>query len=137
MRLRQISFLVFLAAATPLAAQSTNATAPSLPPSTVRHLDALGKDLETLADAHARYEQAAEQITGQRDRLGKMVAALATSERGRDKEIDAIVTELAKMNQQFAELQKTTQQESRRFQTLSNASKARHDVAMNAIRNMK
>jgi len=27
--------------------------------------------------------------------------------------------------------------ESRKFQTLSNASSARHDVAMNAIRNMK
>jgi len=29
------------------------------------------------------------------------------------------------------------QKESRRFQTLSNASKARHDIALNAIRNMK
>ena len=30
-----------------------------------------------------------------------------------------------------------TQMESRKFTTLSNASKARHDIALNAIRNMK
>jgi hypothetical protein len=34
-------------------------------------------------------------------------------------------------------LQSTFETESRKFQTLSNASKARHDIAMNAIRNMK
>ena len=34
-------------------------------------------------------------------------------------------------------LRGTFETESRRFQTLSNASKARHDIAMNAIRNMK
>lgn len=34
-------------------------------------------------------------------------------------------------------LQSTIEQESRRFNTLSNASKARHDIAMNAIRNLK
>lgn len=35
------------------------------------------------------------------------------------------------------ELKGAIEQEARRFQTLSNASKARHDIAMNAIRNMK
>jgi hypothetical protein len=34
-------------------------------------------------------------------------------------------------------LQTTIQQESRKFQTLSNAQKARHDMAMNAVRNLK
>ena len=34
-------------------------------------------------------------------------------------------------------LKATLEQESRQFNTLSNASKARHDIAMNAIRNMK
>ena len=135
MRLRFLPVLWVLVAA-PLAAQTPTATT-RLPQNTVRQLEGIGKDLESLTDAHVRYERAADQITGQRDRLGKLVAALAASERGRDKEIDAIVTELAKMNQQFGELQKTTQQESRRFQTLSNASKARHETAMNAVRNMK
>jgi len=44
---------------------------------------------------------------------------------------------MAEMNSQFLALQEATQKESRRFQTLSNASKARHDIAMNAIRNIK
>lgn len=34
-------------------------------------------------------------------------------------------------------LKQTLETESRQFNTLSNASKARHDIAMNAIRNMK
>ncbi len=45
--------------------------------------------------------------------------------------------QMAQMNTQFLALQEATQTESRRFQTLSNASKARHDIALNAIRNMK
>jgi hypothetical protein len=44
---------------------------------------------------------------------------------------------MEQMNAQLAALRKAVQTESRRFQTLSNASKARHDAAMNAIRNMK
>ena len=48
-----------------------------------------------------------------------------------------MMQKMAQMNLQFMELQETTQTESRRFQTLSNASKARHDIALNAIRNMK
>jgi hypothetical protein len=48
-----------------------------------------------------------------------------------------MVSKMAAMNTQFLALQEATQMESRRFQTLSNASKARHDIAMNAIRNMK
>ena len=136
MRLRLLPLLALILLSSPLAAQQPSAAA-RLPQNSIRQLEAVGKDLQSLADAHGRYERAAEEISGQRDRLGKLVAALATSERGRDKEIDAIVTELAKMNQQFAALQKTTQQESRRFQTLSNASKARHEAAMGAIRNMK
>jgi hypothetical protein len=41
------------------------------------------------------------------------------------------------MNAQFLALQESVQMESRKFSTLSNASKARHEIAMNAIRNMK
>jgi hypothetical protein len=48
-----------------------------------------------------------------------------------------MVAEMTRMNQEFLELQQAVQSESRKYQTLSNASKARHDVAMNAIRNMK
>lgn len=45
--------------------------------------------------------------------------------------------DMEKLNKEFLALQNAIQQESRKFQTLSNASKARHDIAMNAIRNMK
>ena len=48
-----------------------------------------------------------------------------------------LTKQMAAMNMQFLKLQDATQMESRRFQTLSNASKARHEIAMNAIRNMK
>jgi hypothetical protein len=44
---------------------------------------------------------------------------------------------VAELDLQFLTLQQAVQSESRKFQTLSNASKARHDVAMNAIRNLK
>ncbi len=37
----------------------------------------------------------------------------------------------------FDAMRKTFEAEGKRFNTLSNASKARHDMAMNAIRNMK
>lgn len=39
--------------------------------------------------------------------------------------------------QRVEEFRKAIETEGRRFNTLSNASKARHDIAMNAIRNMK
>lgn len=48
-----------------------------------------------------------------------------------------LTKKMAQMNMQFLALQEATQTESRKFQTLSNASKARHDIAMNAIRNIK
>jgi hypothetical protein len=48
-----------------------------------------------------------------------------------------LTKQMAAMNIQFDRLQETTQTEARRYQTLSNASKARHEVAMNAIRNLK
>jgi hypothetical protein len=43
----------------------------------------------------------------------------------------------AEVQQEIEALTKAIETESRRFTTLSNVMKARHDVAMNAIRNMK
>jgi flagellar biosynthesis chaperone FliJ len=48
-----------------------------------------------------------------------------------------MMQKMAAMNMQFLALQEATQKNLRKFQTLSNASKARHDIALNAIRNMK
>jgi hypothetical protein len=50
---------------------------------------------------------------------------------------NATVAQMAAMNMQFLALQNAVQNESRKFQTISNASRARHDIAMNAIRNLK
>jgi len=44
---------------------------------------------------------------------------------------------MVQKNMQFLALQETIQKDSRKFQTLSNASKSRHDIALNSIRNMK
>ena len=49
----------------------------------------------------------------------------------------ARAAEMAAMNLQFQGLQTALQMESRRFATLSQASKSRHDIAMNSIRNIK
>jgi hypothetical protein len=48
-----------------------------------------------------------------------------------------LTKKMAQMNMQFLALQEATQTESRKFQALSNASKARHEAAMSAIRNIK
>lgn len=48
-----------------------------------------------------------------------------------------LIEQIEERSEQFAALRKSVQMESRKFQTLSNASKARHEAAMNAIRNMK
>lgn len=50
---------------------------------------------------------------------------------------ESMANRMAQMNMQLVALQNAIQMESRKFQTLSNASKARHDTAMNSIRNMK
>lgn len=50
---------------------------------------------------------------------------------------DSAITQMAQMNLQFLALQNAVQMESRKFQTLSNAAKARHDVAMASIRNTR
>jgi hypothetical protein len=50
---------------------------------------------------------------------------------------NAAGSQMAAMNMQFLALQNAAQKESRKFQTLSNASRARHDTAKNAIQNMK
>jgi hypothetical protein len=48
-----------------------------------------------------------------------------------------MVQQMAQMNMQFLALQEATQMETRKFNTISNASKARHEAAMASIRNIK
>jgi hypothetical protein len=49
----------------------------------------------------------------------------------------SMLSAMEEMNTQFHELQKAVQTESSRYQTLSNAGRARHDAAMNTMRNLK
>jgi hypothetical protein len=48
-----------------------------------------------------------------------------------------IMAEMKQMNMQFLNLQQVLQNQSRQYQTLSNAIKASHQAASNSIRNMK
>jgi hypothetical protein len=48
-----------------------------------------------------------------------------------------MMQDMMAMNMQFMALQQRVQQESQRFQTLSNVLRSKHDVAMNSIRNAK
>jgi hypothetical protein len=86
--------------------------------------------------AAQEYQQHSEWLMSVRDRLRAHLAdrdaAMSTMT-----EIPDAVQRMAAMNMQFLALQEAVQMESRKFQTLSNASKARHDIAMNAIRNLR
>lgn len=53
------------------------------------------------------------------------------------KQGESLEAHMAQMNTQFHILQEATQMESRKFTNVSVASKTRHDIALNAIRNMK
>ena len=87
-------------------------------------------------DVAREYQLHAEWLASVRERLRAHLAdrdaALSTPTAPSD-----APRRMTAMNMQFLSLQDAVLSESRRFQTLSNASKARHDVAMNAIRNMK
>jgi hypothetical protein len=50
---------------------------------------------------------------------------------------DDMVTKMTAMNMQFLKLQEAVQMESRRFHTLTTASNARHEIALNAIKNFR
>ena len=51
--------------------------------------------------------------------------------------VDSMEKLQAELQVQFLALQNQMQQQSRQYQTISNALRARHDTAMNSIRNMK
>ncbi|MBC8145664.1 MAG: hypothetical protein H7X80_08755 [bacterium] len=84
-----------------------------------------------LIDLRERYVRHATELRASLTNAG--TSGFGTSLEGSSELVDA----MAQMNMQFLALQEATQMESRRFQTLSNASKARHDIALNAIRNVK
>lgn len=109
-------------------------------PSKEAEYEKLQADLKAL---DAQWQKLSAELTAyqakQQDAANRM-QNLATWYDGvapKDANSQEIQQALSQMNMQFLALQEATQMESRRFQTLSNASKARHDIALNAIRNMK
>ena len=60
-----------------------------------------------------------------------------TIDRSQSRSGKNMVAEMALSNRQFLLLQDAIQMESRKYQTLSNAARTRHDIAMAAIRNMR
>jgi hypothetical protein len=50
---------------------------------------------------------------------------------------EPVVVTMARTNRRFLALQSAVQQESRKYQTTSNAARARHQVAMNSINNIR
>jgi len=109
-------------------------------------------EADTLASArhHEAYRAAAEQVADlyaklstQTEQVANAAAAVDLAKLDTDATRNLLVA-VRRMHdlqttytRQFLALQQAMQSESRKFQTLSNASKARHDAAMNAIRNMK
>lgn len=81
---------------------------------------------EWLKSVHARLEELALQggVIEPRDKASGMATGRRTHEPIRFK-------------RELGTLQKTLLEEARKFETLSNVMKTRHDTAMNAIRNMK
>lgn len=66
-------------------------------------------------------------------RSGLMLRNRSASSRQRQ----GILADMKTLNKQFLALQNAVQIESRKFQTLSNASRARHDIMMSSIRNIR
>ncbi len=85
---------------------------------------------KTLADLNERASKCEQDRGCSISELPKIKVSIEENKKNK-------VGKMAQMNIQFLALQEATQMESRKYQTLSNASKARHDIALNSIRNMK
>jgi len=117
-------------------------------------IDSMKVDLEALDASHAKVKSAADALVALYSRLSadidKAVTAADRLRRSSQERTAAsayqddllrAVGELqelqSNLEQQFLALQQSIQNESRRYATISNALSARHDVAMNSVRNMK
>jgi len=86
----------------------------------------LGDDFEKIVSIADRLRRTSQEPSPASALQGDLIRA-----------IDEMQAQLEDLQGQFLALQNSMQQESRRFQTISNAMRARHDMAMNSIRNMK
>ena len=100
---------------------------------TIKNLE---KKSPKLAQIFKKYGEGQDDLEKLKEKIQKLERGLDCHDELTNAKAE-LVQKMAQMNMQFLALQEATQMESRLFQTLSNASKARHDIAMNAIRNMK
>ena len=144
--MRTLRLLVLLVALPVAAAaqQPAGAKPRAMPPAaaTLRPtLDSLGTDLTALQASHARAMQHLHQQGIIHRDLAARVAALPDPPPGTDPAladaVRALKREAVQLNRQFLGLQERVQEESRRFQTLSNVMKTRHDTAKNSIGNVR
>lgn len=117
--------------------------------------DQLAQDLMSLSRHHQATTEAAERLADLYQALDRKVAELtelasavdlkgcsdSQVERQKVELLEDAIAQLAEMqqsrNMEFLALQNQMQSESRRFQTVSNALKARHDSEMSTVRNAK
>ena len=144
--MRALRLLAILAALpVAAAAQQPPAARPRTAPpaaSTLRPvLDSLETDLAALQASHARAMQHLHQQGIIHRDLAARVAALPDPPAGTDPAladaVRAVKRDAALWNQQFLGLQERVREESRRFQTISNVMKSRHDTAKNSVGNIR
>ena len=117
-------------------------------------IDSMSADLAALDASYAEVKSAADSLASLYSRLSadidKAVTAAdrlrrspqeRTAASGYQDDLIRAVDDLQKLQSElraeFLALQQQVQNESRRYQTISNALRARHDMAMNSVRNMK
>jgi len=95
---------------------------------------------ESLASLYSQVADDLKKIVSTADRLRRTSQEPTPASAIQDdllRQIDAMQKQMAQLEGQFLALQNSMQQQSRQYQTISNALRARHDTAMNSIRNMK
>ncbi len=117
-------------------------------------MDTIGEDLAALDASHAQMVESAESLSslfaqlsaglenvaGRAGDLQRATRERTSTARPQSELLSAIseMSELqARLEMEMLALQNAMQMESRRYQTISNALKVRHDAAMASIRNMK
>ncbi len=103
----------------------------------------MGKDLKTLNRSHESFRASAtkmgvlyETLSKKAEEVGEMAAKGAPQD-----QLFAATQEMQEMNQsfnlQYLQLQQKMQGDNRKFTTLSNVMKTKHDTAKNAINNVR
>ena len=121
----------------------------------VKLLDEMKTDVESMEKSHEAVARAADKLSemygrlsAQADRLARLAATEAGATKESAKGFGGGPSDLAtaarqmqemqrNLNAQFSLLQREMQDENRKYQTISNASKSKHDTVKNSIGNIR